>query len=72
MEVKDNGKRVWLSHYSHRTWPGAGKGAFHFYGHSHGSLEGIGLSRDVGVDMPDVQFRPRTFAELTSAMVQEK
>ena len=43
-------------------------GAFHFYGHAHGALAGIGRSRDVGVDMPDVAFRPRTFAELTRGM----
>ncbi len=30
METTDNGHRVYLSHYAHRTWPGAQKGAFHF------------------------------------------
>lgn len=67
-EVKDGSHRVFLSHYAHRTWPGAGKGAYHFYGHSHGNIPHYGRSRDVGVDVPDVYFRPRTFSELTASL----
>jgi calcineurin-like phosphoesterase family protein len=67
-ETSDAGNRVWLSHYAHRVWRGQHHGAYHFYGHSHGKLPGIGRSRDVGVDMPDVDYVPRTFAELTASM----
>lgn len=70
-ETMDEGKRIYLCHYASRVWPGAHHGAYHFYGHSHGKLPGIGLSRDVGVDMPDVAFIPRTFAELTAHMNTE-
>lgn len=65
LETRDGGRRVILSHYAMRTWPASHYGSVHFYGHSHGRLPGVGLSRDVGVDMPDVAFTPRTFAELT-------
>jgi len=65
LEVKDGGRRVILCHYAMRAWPASHHGTVHFYGHSHGRLPGVGLSRDVGVDMPDVAFTPRTFAELT-------
>lgn len=65
LETRDGGRRVILSHYAMRTWPASHYGSVHFYGHSHGRLPGVGLSRDVGVDMPDVAFQPRTFAELT-------
>ncbi|WP_427145220.1 hypothetical protein [Rhizobium pisi] len=61
----DGGRRVVMSHYAQRTWQHQQKGAVHFYGHSHGHLPGEGLSRDVGVDMPDVAYTPRTFDELT-------
>jgi len=44
---------IWLSHYSHQTWPQKGKGAWHLFGHSHGNLPGIGMSFDVGVDCCD-------------------
>lgn len=41
---------IWLSHYSHQTWPQKGHGSFHLFGHSHGNLTGIGRSMDVGID----------------------
>lgn len=68
METKDNGKRLWLSHYAHRVWPAGHHGSYHFYGHSHGSLPGIGRSRDVGVDLQDMAFGPRRFEDLTKGM----
>ena len=39
-----------LSHYGHRVWNQLHHGVIHLYGHSHGSLPGIGRSMDVGVD----------------------
>lgn len=68
IHLEVEGHRLVLSHYAQREWQGGQKGAFHFYGHAHGALAGIGRSRDVGVDMPDVAFRPRTFGELTAGM----
>ena len=68
LRTKDDGHEIFLSHYAARTWPCSGYGAVHFYGHSHGKLPGVGRSRDVGVDVPDVDFTPRTFSELTKDM----
>lgn len=68
LRTKDGGRDVYMSHYAGRTWPSQRYGAIHFYGHSHGRLPGIGLSRDVGVDLEDVDFTPRTFQELTKGM----
>lgn len=70
LRTKDGGHDVWLSHYAARTWPCSGYGAVHFFGHSHGKLPGVGRSRDVGVDLPDVDFTPRTFDELTKGMIE--
>jgi calcineurin-like phosphoesterase family protein len=42
--------RIVLSHFSMRVWNQSHHGAIHLYGHSHGSLPGIGRSMDVGVD----------------------
>ncbi|KQS74305.1 hypothetical protein ASG25_21145 [Rhizobium sp. Leaf384] len=64
----DGGLRVVMSHYAQRAWQGHLRGAVHFYGHAHGHLAPYGLSRDVGVDMSDVAYTPRTFAELTRSM----
>jgi calcineurin-like phosphoesterase family protein len=56
LSISINGKRIWLSHYPHRSWPGSHRGAWHLYGHCHGTLDRssdveMGLScLDVGVD----------------------
>lgn len=70
-ETTDDGKRIYLCHYAARSWPAQHYGSYHFYGHAHGKLPGIGLSRDVGVDLPDVAFTPRTFKELTASVPKE-
>lgn len=66
--TSDAGMPVVLSHYAQRAWLHKERGAVHFYGHSHGNLPGVGRSRDVGVDMLDVDFTPRTFIELTKEL----
>lgn len=42
--------KLFLSHYAHRVWNQSHHGVIHLYGHSHGTLPGIGKSMDVGVD----------------------
>ena len=64
----DGGERVFLSHYAHRVWPASNRGSVHFYGHSHGNLDAVGMSRDVGVDLPDVAFTPRMFQHLKASL----
>jgi calcineurin-like phosphoesterase family protein len=39
-----------LCHYAMRVWDRSHYGAYHLYGHSHGTLPGLGRSMDVGVD----------------------
>ena len=48
-----NGERVrlYLSHYSHRTWRNSHHGSYHLYGHSHGALCPWGRSLDVGANV---------------------
>lgn len=43
-------QKFFLSHYTHRVWNQSHHGVVHLYGHSHGTLPGIGKSMDVGVD----------------------
>ncbi|MEY9562285.1 hypothetical protein [Sinorhizobium fredii] len=71
METKDgpHGSRIYLSHYAHRTWPAMRHGSYHFYGHSHGSMPSMGLSRDVGIDVADMDFGPKTFNDLKETLV---
>ena len=54
-----------LCHYSMQVWDRSNQGSWHLFGHSHGKLQGIGLSFDVGVDCTD-------FAPLSLEMVVAK
>jgi len=56
-----------LSHYSHQVWPASHKGVIHLFGHSHGSLKGLGKSMDVGVDTHP-EFRPYHINEIFKIM----
>lgn len=51
MKTNKFGKQlIFLSHYSHQVWNKSHHGAIHLFGHSHGTLQGLGKSMDVGVD----------------------
>jgi len=65
--AKEGHQMIWLSHYSHMTWPNQSYGAWHFFGHSHGMLAGImGKSMDVGVDCWN--FAPIGYDEIKHVM----
>lgn len=51
-EINIDGQTIVLCHYAMRTWRKSGRGAWHLYGHSHGSLpdDPHSNSFDVGVD----------------------
>lgn len=72
VRLNDGGRQLCLCHYSINGWPNRHHGAVHFFGHAHGREQGVGLSRDVGVDLPDVDFTPRTFQELTQGWSFER
>lgn len=57
-----------LCHYSMRVWHKNGKGAWHLFGHSHGSMDGIGLSFDVGFDGPYSNHRPMSYEQVRDVM----
>ena len=65
MYIKENGQKVFLSHYAHRTWRASIHGSWHLYAHSHGNMEPYGKSFDVGFD---VFRRPISFDEVTEIM----
>ena len=61
-----NKQRIILCHYAMRSWPGAFRGTWHLYGHSHGNLPGIYTSMDVGVDCNN--YTPFHFDEIKQRM----
>jgi calcineurin-like phosphoesterase family protein len=61
-EITVEGTMIVLCHYGMRVWNKSHHGSLHFYGHSHGTLPGIGMSCDVGVDCWD--YRPVSLTEI--------
>mgnify|MGYP002336203155 CR=1 FL=1 len=61
--------KIVCSHYSHRVWNQHHYGAWHLYGHSHGSLPGIGRSMDVGVDTN--ALRPYSFEKIRNILERQ-
>ena len=59
-----------LCHYSMQVWDRSNHGSWHLFGHSHGKLEGIGLSFDVGVDCTG--FTPLSLEEVAAKMAQRQ
>lgn len=55
-----------MCHYAMRVWHKSHFNSWHLYGHSHGSLQPIGKSWDVGVDRNN--FKPLAFWELRNIM----
>ena len=67
-----NGKQaITLCHYAMRVWNKSHHGAFHLYGHSHGSLpdDPNSLSFDVGVDAWD--FYPVSYTQVKETMAKK-
>lgn len=64
--LRYEGRRFFLSHYAHRTWPQSGYGSFHLFGHSHGDLPAHGRSMDVGVDAND--YAPLSVEEVVARL----
>ena len=61
-ELKHNHKSIILCHYAMRVWPKKHHGAIHLYGHSHGNLENLSGSMDVGTDTNN--FTPYSLDEI--------
>ena len=55
-----------LCHYSMQVWERSNHGSWHLFGHTHGKLEGIGKSFDVGVDCTD--FVPLSLDQVAEKM----
>lgn len=72
VETTDEGQHLVLCHFAMRVWPKSHRGSWHFYGHSHGDLPGTERSRDVGVDVRDTGYAPRTFRQLVGSMTKNK
>lgn len=67
-EITVEGQKIVLCHYAMRVWNKSHFGAWHLYGHSHGSLpdDPNALSMDVGVDTNN--FYPYSMEDIKKLM----
>lgn len=65
---RENGVKIWLSHYAHRVYPSSHKNAYHLYGHTHDVLPDFRLSMDVGVDASLGRFAPWSLEQIDNIM----
>ena len=66
IELNVEGQSIIVCHYCMRTWAKSHYNSWHLYGHSHGTLEPIGKSWDIGVDKNN--FFPLSFSDVESIM----
>ena len=61
-------QRIVLCHYAMRVWPHSHRGAWHLYGHSHGTLDDDphALSIDIGVDC--WEYAPVSLRQIAARM----
>ena len=66
VETKIKNIFISMDHYCQRVWAKSHYNSWHIFGHSHGNLEPVGKSWDVGVDNND--FYPVSFDQLCRLM----
>ncbi len=73
IKVKDSSidsgwQPIILCHYAFRVWNNSHRGAYHLYGHSHGTLpdDPCSLSFDVGVDCHN--YAPLSYSDVQNIM----
>ena len=78
--ITDGGQKIVLCHYPMVEWDGYFRGVLHFYGHVHNNYENQTCKYlqtekkafNVGVDMPYIDFTPRTLKEIISGRESSK
>ena len=66
VKISLSGQEIILCHYAMRVWHKSHFNSWQLYGHSHGTLPGVGKQMDVGVDAHN--FYPISFYEIKDYM----
>jgi len=66
-------QKVTLCHYPMRSWNCSFHSSWHLFGHTHSRLENVntGLSFDVGVDVPDWDYKPVSWEQIKEKMAKK-
>ena len=73
-EVKVDGEKIVICHYPMRSWNRSFHGSMSLFGHVHGRLEGVdtGVSCDVGVDVPEWDYKPVAWEVLRAKLLKKR
>ena len=71
-EVDNSVQKIVLCHYAMRVWPEGHYGAWHLYGHSHGSLPDDPNTRSMDVGVDTNNFTPYTYEQIKAIMAKKK
>ena len=73
-DIKIDGEKIALCHYPMRSWNCSFHGSFHLFGHVHGRLERVdtGVSCDVGIDVPEWNYRPVAWDTLKPKLLKKR
>ncbi len=67
-EVRVQGKSITLCHYAMRVWNHSHHGAYHLYGHSHGTLPEDPYSKSFDVGVNSWNYMPISFEQVEAKM----
>ncbi|SUO95853.1 metallophosphoesterase family protein [Suttonella ornithocola] len=70
-EEKIDGQELVMCHYPIMQWRNAQRGAWHLYGHTHGSLQVHGAAMDVGIDAHPL-FRLWRWSEIKAKLGKKR
>jgi len=73
-EIKIDGQKITLCHYPMRSWNCSYHASWHLFGHVHGRLEDAktGMSFDVGVDVPEWDYKPVSYEQVVAKMAKKR
>lgn len=67
-EINIHGQDITLNHYAMKVWNKSHHGAWHLYGHSHGSLPDDKNSRSIDVGVMNNNYYPVEFNQIKTIM----
>lgn len=70
-EIDAAGQRITLCHFAMRVWNKSHHGAWHLYGHSHGSLPDDPNARSVDVGVDNWDYTPVSYDTLVKRMAMK-
>jgi calcineurin-like phosphoesterase family protein len=72
LEIEIAGQPIVLCHYAMRVWNKSHHGAYHLYGHSHGSLPDDPASRSLDCGVDCFGFYPVSMDEVVEVMAKKQ